>query len=266
MEGGGMKRGLSIVAVAITILFVLLEGSIRWVDDKPWTSYLDNRWTIKLVARFYNIHPFATKEDNIMRTIKIAHFLALSKIEEKSLDLMLLDFNDAQSLIDRFIRKRIASLEADAIAELTLERLALLNRMNAVLLQGNRSSLLNIEPIRRAAEGFLSNVADDETKRALEKEIHLYDINWQRSRLNRENIKVDLISAIEAYHYGLAACAMHDESGAELIELGLRNIPKNHLIEITLRNIDHPLIAAAGVIPNSKCAVAVSNISKQLRR
>lgn len=260
-----MKRGLITVAIAAAILIVFFEASIRWLDEKPWTSYLDNRWAIKMVARLYEIHPFASKEDNIRRTIKIAHFIALSKINEKALDLALLDFNEAQTLIDGYIHKVAASLETDAIAELTLERLSLLNRMNAVLLQSNRSSSINIEALKRTAETLLTKMGDVETKRALEKEIHLYDPNRHRYHLDQENIKVDLISAIDAYHYGLASCAMRNESGARLIELGLANIPKNQLIEVILRNIDHPLIAAAGTASQPACAAAVDKIQKKLR-
>lgn len=260
-----MKRGLIIVAMAAAILIVFFETSIRWLDEKPWTSYLDNRWAIKVVARLYQIHPFASKNDNIRRTIKIAHFIALSKINEKELDLVLLDFNEAQGLIDGYIHKVSASLETDAMAELTLERLSLLNRMNAVLLQSNRSSSINVEPLKRTAEALLTKIGDVETKRALEKEIHLYDSNRHGYQLDQENIKVDLISAIDAYHYGLASCAKRNDSGARLVELGLANITKNQLIEVILRNVDHPLIAAAGTASQSACAAAVDNIQEKLR-
>lgn len=261
-----MKRVLTIIAITAVILIVIFEASVRWLDNKPWMSYLDNRWAIKVVTHIYEIHPFASKEDNIRRTIKIAHFIALSKINEKPLDVALLDFNEAQSLIDRFIQKEIASLETDAIAELTIERLSLLNRMNAVLLQSNRPSPINIELTKRTAKGLLLNVMDGETKRALEKEIYLYDPNWHKTHLNLENIRIDPISAIDAYHYGLASCAMHDESGAELIALGLANIPKNQLIGVVIRNIDHPLIAAAGATSKTACATAIDNIQKTLGR
>lgn len=170
-----MKRALIIISIVTAILIITIESLIQWLDEKPWMSYLDNRLAIKVVARVYETHPFASKEDNVRRTIKIAHFVALSRINQKSLELMLLDFNEAQGLIDSFIHKNGANLDADAIAELTLERVSLLNRMNAVLLQGNRSPSINIESAKRTAEALLKNIGDDETKRALEKEIHLYD-------------------------------------------------------------------------------------------
>lgn len=261
-----MKRVLTIITITVVLLIVILEASVRWLDNKPWVSYLDNRWAIKVVARVYEIDPFSSKEDDIRRTIKIAHFIALSKINKKPLDVFLIDLYEAQSLIERFIQKESSRLETEAIAELTLERLSLLNRINAVLLQSNRPVPINIESVKRDAKGLLLDVMDGDTKRALEKEIYLYDPDWHKTHLNRENIRIDPKSAIDAYHYGLASCAMHDEDGAELIALALANIPKNRLIEVIIRNVDFPLIAAAGATSNSACETAVDNIEKKLRR
>lgn len=260
-----MKRALIMVSIATATLIIVFGALIRWLDEKPWASYLDNRFAIKVVARVYEAHPFASKEDNVRRTIKIAHFIALSKINQKPLELMLIDFNEAQELVDSFIRNNVANLDSDAIAELTLERIILLNRMNAILLQSNRASLLDIESAKRAADALLTNIGDDEIKRALEKEIHLYDTSRHKILMQKEYIKGDEVFAIDAYHYGLASCAMQDDDGAVLIEFGLANIPKQQLIEVILRNIDHPLIAAAGAASNPACTAAVDNIQKKLR-
>lgn len=260
-----MKRALIIVSISIAILIITFKTLIQWIDEKPWISYLDNRFGIKVVARVYDANPFASKEDNIRRTIKIAHFIALSNINQKSLDLMLLDFNEAQGLIDSFIHKNVANLDSDAIGELTLERVSLLNRMNAILLLSNRSSSINIESAKRTAYDLLKDLGDDETKRALEKEIHLYDTSRYKVHMDKVNIKGDQIFAIDAYHYGLASCAMQNDLGAKLIELGLANIPKDQLIDVLLRNIDHPLIAAADAVSKPACTSAIDNIKKKLR-
>lgn len=269
--GLNMKQNIKIAAAMLAILVVCFGSSILWLDKKSWDSYIDNRWAIKWLAAIYDIYPFASKEDNVRRTIKIAHFLALSQINKKTLENTLLDFNDAQNLIDHFIKKQTTNLETEAFAELTLERLVLLNRMIAILLQSNRPLPINTKIVKHTATELLLNLSEGEVKQALKKEIQLYDINWINNNLINNNsspgyIKSNLVSAIDLYHYGLAVCAMHHEFGANLIELGLEGVSKGELIWVTLRNVDHPLIAAASFNPDSECAVAVDKIQEQLRR
>jgi hypothetical protein len=105
-------------------------------------------------------------------------------------------------------------------------------------------------------------VEDIEVKRALVKELQLYDFGSQKVMFNE---LANFYDFVDAYHYGLARCAVRDESGAQLIEFALKNIQKYRLIEITLRNIDHPLIAAAGISARPLCANAINLISEKIK-
>lgn len=266
------KRGstpivLSLIGVllvaAIAVSFAI--WSIRFLDKKSWMSYSQDRWLVKALPYFYLRIPFSSDEDDIRRTIKLAHFIALSNINDKSLDVALLDIDDAQRLIGVFLKKNVHNLDVVDISELTLERLILLNRMNAILLKGNKRTPTDIESVRGAANNLLPTIADIETKRALQKELHLYDFSWQDANMKTSIRSTDTHDQIDAYHYGLARCVVRDEIGAQLIETALHRISKRQLIDITLRNIDHPLIASAGMFEGSSCAVAVDSIQKKIR-
>lgn len=257
------SAGLLII-FAISLLFIM--GSILWLDKEPWESQPQHRWFVKTLPYFYLRIPFSSEDDDIRRTIKIAHLMVLSKINEKSLDLVLLDIDESQNLIEKFVLAHQQKLDNVAIAELTLEKLILLNRMNAIFLQSSRQPLTkNIESTRLAVIDLLPTVADAETKRALIKELHLYDLSWQKDNL-KNNIHFNEFSdVVDAYHFGLARCAVRDESGAQMIEFALNNINKSQLIEITLRNVDFPLIAAAGVSAHSLCTNAIDSVYKKLK-
>lgn len=259
-----MKRIFTIIAIATASSIICFEASLRWLDAKSWESYLDNRWAIKIIAQIYDLYPFTTQTDDIRRTIKIAHFLALARIDSKPLNKVLLDFNEAQTLLDRFIKNRTSTIESEDLAELILERVIILNRMNAILAQSPKPLPINIDAAKKSARDLLPSIQDRQTKQALEKEIYLYDVSKQKALLTSQGADRDLFSAIDAYHFGLAACAMQNEFGATLIHQGLKSIQKSDLISITLRNIDHPLIAASAFVSGSACAAASMEIQTQL--
>lgn len=257
-----LSAGLLIIS-ATALVFTI--GSIRWLDKEPWVSHPHNRWLVKSLPYFYLRTPFSSNDDDIRRTIKIAHLIALSRINEKSLDLVLIDIHESQRLIEKFVQTHQQKLDNIAIAELTLERLILLNRMNAILLQNNKQQPTDIESTRLAVKDLLPTVIDTETRRALIKELHLYDLRWQKENI-KTNIRLnEFFDFVDAYHFGLARCAVRDESGAQMIESALNNIPKSQLIEITLRNVDHPLIAAAGMSAQSLCTDAIDSVYRKIK-
>lgn len=257
-----LSAGLLII-FAISLVFII--GSIRWLDKEPWASFPQNRWLVKTLPYFYLRTPFSSDDDDIRRTIKIAHFIALSKLNEKSLDLALIDIYEAQRLIEKFVQTHQQKLDNIALAELTLERLILLNRINAIFLQSGKQPPTDIESTRLAVRDLLPTIVDVDTKHALIKELYLYDLSWQKENL-KTNIRLNEFSDfVDAYHFGLARCAVRDESGAQMIESALNNIPKSQLIEITLRNVDHPLIAAAGMSAHSLCADAIDSVYKKIK-
>lgn len=258
--------GLSIATlVAIVILLAFLMGSLRWLDKTLWTTYVSERWITKALPYFYLKTPFSSHEDNVRRTIKLAHFMALSKIEEKSLETTLLDFYEAQKLIENFVNRKADKLDSVDASELILERLTLLNRMNAVILQSDKYTPVEIESVKRIAMILLPTLSDHETKRTLEKELRLFDFDWQKINIKNENLTGEMSNLIDLYHYGLARCVSGDEAGAALITSALNAIPRTMLIDITMRNIDHPLVAAAGMHRDSACTVAVDLIQIKLK-
>jgi hypothetical protein len=238
---------------------------MQWLDKKPWISYPQHRWFIKTLPYFYLYTPFSSNEDDIRRTLKIAHFIAISGISEKSLDKTLIDLHEAQKIIEEFIELKGKRIDDDAISELILERLIILNRMNAIFMQSNKQPPTDLESARQAARDVLSSVEDIETKHVLVKELYLYDFVLQEAKLKEAAHPDRFSDFVDAYHFGLARCAARDDSGANLIEVALQNIPKSRLIEITLRNVDHPLIAAAGLSAQSSCTNAIDSINKKIR-
>lgn len=257
-----LTAGLLII---FAILLAFTIGSIRWLDKEPWTSYPQNRWLVKTLPYFYLWDPFSSDDDDIHHTIKIAHFIALSKINEKSLDSVLIDIHESQRLIEEFVQEHRHKIDNIALAELTLERLILLNRMQAIVSQSNKQPPTDIEATRLAVRDLLPTVSDVETRRSLIKELHLYDLSWQKENLKTNVLLNEFYDFVDAYHFGLARCAVRDESGAQLIEFALENIPQFQLIEITLRNVDHPLIAAAGMSADSLCAGAIDSVYKKIK-
>lgn len=267
------KCGLSSIVIFMTCAFIVVVlfiafyvGSMRWLDRQPWIAYPQNKLIIKILPSIYLRGPFSSNEDDVRRTIKLAHLIAISEIDRKSLDLMLIDLHKAQELIKVFSIRKAGELGSVESHELMLERLVLLNRMNAIALQGERRISTEIESVRNVVKGFVRDVKNIETRRALEKELNLYNIGWQESRLKVNSHLSGIFDAVDMYHYGLARCAVADDTGAPLIESSLEMIPRNNLIEIALRNVDHPLIAVAGVRQDSECAISAKIIMEKMRR
>lgn len=265
------KRRLSMansLIFMIIIFFIFHATSMRWLDNHSWILYPDNRSFVKALPYFYLKNPFSSQENDVERTIKIARFIALSQQNNKSFDVILKDLFEAQKLIDKFIRNYESELDSDSMSELLLNRLIILNRIYAIFLSKNKTLLVDVDVVRRDADALIPLVYNPEIKRALEKEIKLFDsisLDYNVNDLDG----FDWFDIVDRYHFGLARCVTGDDSGGKLISTSLAYIPRKNLIDITMLNVDFPLLVAAGMASESNgnplCINAVNEILNKLR-
>lgn len=202
-------------------------------------------------------------DEDIVRTIKVAHFISMVDINKKPLETLLTDMNSAQLLIANFINET-SGLNDNARVALVLKRLITLNRINAIALHSGMQPLTDLSELVIHVRAILPALDDDSIKRSLVKESVMYDIGRQGELIAEAKTRADLSAHVDIYHLGLARCASRDESGAALISSALKEIPSDKLIEITIRNVDHPLIATADLIDGSLCSQAIQLVYKSL--
>lgn len=252
-----------LAAMAIMAIF-FIAYSVRWLDKQPWISYPENKFLVKVLPHVYLMYPFSSKDDDIRRTLKLAHFIALSEVNSTSLEKTLLSFNKAQQLIESFLLDRSDQLHGQDMSELVLERLILLNRMGSIILSSKKHIPQIVEKATDDARNLLDTISDIEVKRALQREISLYAAAQQE--INAENPNMDdLFDLVDMFYYGLGRCAVNDETGAPLINSSLAMIPKGNLIFLISRNIDLPLIAVVSENGGPACALAAQSITRKLK-
>ncbi len=255
---------IAVVSAVVVVVCGLSYASVRWLDEKPWISYPTERMAIMLARNVYQIGPFATQDDDVVRTLKIAQFISIVDIETKSLDRLLLDLNSAQNLIANYLRTERDELNDRAVAALSLKRLIILNRMNAVMLRGGRLQSEELTEAIRIAKELVLTLDEGPVRFAMEKEIVLFDVEGQAKWAKALDDISDLGVAVDLYHFGLAKCVRKDESGGEYISKALQRIPREKLIEVTIRNVDHPLLAAASASAKNQCVLAVEAVYNQM--
>lgn len=261
-------RRLSIINVLfylVVIFFVIHLTSMRWLDKHSWVFYPDNRWFVKTLPYFYLKNPFSSQDNDIERTIKIARFIALSKQHDKPLDVLLVDLYEAQKLIEDFERMRGNKLDIVALSKLTVNRLNLLNRINAIYLSQDRKITLDLDVVRNKGKELVENIDDVDIKKALQKEIFFYDENWQGNEISNVDNADDWFVYIDKFHYGLAQCIVGKESGAQLIISGIDYFTRDELVDLVMLSVDFPLILAASFRKNASCVVAIDEVFKKLR-
>lgn len=237
--------GVLVMLAGIAQFFVL-----RWIDQQeiPITSGARN--TLRFVTAVYPMLPGMCGDRCVMRTIKLAHLVALSKYGKKTPADLAKDLGMGYSLLNTTLVKGDLP-DQTAEFEIALERLLFFNRMNALAknwggdLEGN-SDLEKVLLLERYAY-------DEETKSVSRRETDLFRILKNikvDSGINRSDFPSAQTSFQEAYQFlvtGFALCSVGEGKGTDYVKQALPFFKNKRmgLIHATTRNLDAPLIAAA---------------------
>lgn len=249
----------------IIIFSISLGLSLNWLDKKSWNSPVDARLTLVFLSKTYLLSPFSSEDDDISRTLKIAHLLAISNLNKKKPSSLLVDMYNAEKIIGNFISKK-TNLNDEAITELSLERLIISNRLKAILMigRGKDQSIYNDSDVIKLAKTSKERSVGKEEWFALDREINLFDIQWQENRLMSN--KNDIIYYVDMYYIGLIQCLFDNQDGASRIATAAKNIAKENLMYLAYRNADILLISKIISNKKSKCAEALlSNLNIDLK-
>lgn len=82
---------------------------------------------------------------------------------------LLVDLYEAQKLIEDFERMRGNKLDIVALSKLTVNRLNLLNRINAIYLSQDRKITLDLDVVRNKGKELVENIDDVDIKKHFKK-------------------------------------------------------------------------------------------------
>ena len=251
---GLLKKVAIFLLLASILLAIALFFMLNWVDKQNIPVSSNARNTLRFIAFAYPLTPNRCGEKCVVRTIKIANLIALSKYGKKTPA----DF--AEDLASGYSVLNAALLKADfpdktAELEIALERLMFFNRMNALAV--NWEHKLNGIGMVEKVISLESYSYDNETKLVIHREKVIFNLLQNAKPINSEVPHISQHAVFsEAYQVmseGVTKCATGDISGSDYIEQALPFLKSQRLalVYAVSRNLDAPLIAAAE--NNSAC-------------